>query len=170
MTAPSDFEAALAAVAAQREAVKNLPPHVLDQLGAAEREAHEHALRLRDALAELDPDRRWSSFFGRHQVPDEVGAVVLLAMAGLRACPHLRRVGPRPAYARLALHRLDCRRCLGTVRKPPAGEDDRCDWCGSNGNIYFRAFALQLGTVVVIGDAGRCCAGTLTWFEREEVR
>ena len=140
----------------------------VDQLGAAAREANDYLLRLRDVLSAIDPERRWSSAAGRGEVPDKVTALVVEALAGMRPCPHLRRGGPQPAWARLPLHRLDCRRCLATMRRPPPDEGDRCDWCGARGQVVFRAIAIQLGTVVVLGDAGRCCAGVLAWHERTQ--
>lgn len=141
----------------------DLTPAVVDQLIAASREARTLVDHYGTAAASLDPDR-WAT--ARTKESDdadaarEVTARVLLALGGSRFCPHLRD-GPRPATARLSLHRVDCRRCCTTVRRPPTDEADRCDWCGVRGVETFRPVVLHLGPLVAIGDACEPCGTAL---------
>ena len=139
------------------------PIHTLDQLLAAASETHGISHRLGDAVREAEPDQQWRE---RCVDPDpdrvdEFDARVLVALAGCRPYHHLRHNGPQPAWAMLALHRIECSRCCQTRRNPPPGEDDRCDWCGATGVDQFTALALQRGPVLMVGDACAGCAGAL---------
>lgn len=168
---PEERLAAARAYVTRAKAAASPPVHLLDQLRAASRDARGFTERLSDALS-AQATEKWSTHLGRpgEEAPDEVAARVLVAFAGLRLCPHLKGKGPQPACARLALHRLDCGRCLLTVRKPPAGEDDRCDWCGGRGVEVFQPIVIQMGPAIVIGDACEPCASALRWFDREPVK
>lgn len=142
-------------------AAEQPPEHFLDQLGAATKEAHHQVHMLGAAL-------QWDSHYGDgsvERVPEEVAARMVVALKGLRVCPHLRRGGPQPAWARLVVHRVDCARCTKTIYRPPADEDDRCDWCGARGIEVFVPLALQSGPLVVLGDACDACSVALKWFE-----
>lgn len=140
------------------------PTHVADQLEAASRDVRDFFRGFLPALAAATPGRRWQAYDNIPEAPDELTARMLVALGSLRACPHLRNEGPQPAWGRLPLHRLDCARCIRTVRKPPAGEDDRCDWCGARGVEIFKPFAIQQGPLVLIGDACPTCAEALQRF------
>lgn len=150
------------------------PGHVLDQIRASARDAHEQAQFLGRFLVATNPDETWQSHFPKpgeaEPLGDDVAALLVVALQGLRHCPHLKRGGPQPAWARLALHRLDCARCLATLRYPPEDEADRCDWCHSRGNVTFRPYVVQSGPVVAAGDACNDCNEVLRWLDREEAR
>ncbi len=148
--------------AAKAGAIPPPPVHLADQLLAATEDAHLIALRLSAALRVVDPDRGWRSATGDACDPGEVDARIIAALAGCRLCPHLRR-GPQPATVCLALRRVECARCRQTYRKPPADEDDRCDWCGARGASLFTPVAFQRGPLVVIGDACDACAAVLVF-------
>lgn len=163
----SRFEERLATgrsvVAAIRDAGPRFPLAYVDQLAAAAHDAHELSHTFGEVAALLEPDRHWhaSCLDASPGHADEVSARIYAAVAGLELCWHLRRSGPQPAWARLPLHRLDCSRCAQTMRRPPAGEDDRCDWCGAVGVDWFTPVVLQMGPLITVGDAGPCCAGIL---------
>lgn len=156
----------------QANAVPLPPGHVLDQIRASARDAHQQAKHLGQILAALDPAEAWQSHFAKEgeearPLPDEVTTLLVVALGGLSQCVHLRRGGPQPAWARLALHRLDCVKCLATLRYPPADEADACDWCHSRANTAFRPYVVQSGPVLAYGDACGACDGTLRLLERE---
>lgn len=151
-----------------------LPPdHILDQVRASARDAHEQAKFLAHFLAATNPTEAWESHFPRpgeaEPLRDDVAALLVVALRGLSHCPHLKRSGPQPAWARLSLHRLDCRRCLATLRYPPEDEADRCDWCHSRGNVVFRPYVVQSGPLLACGDACNACNEVLRSLERESV-
>jgi len=162
-----DYEERLAAsrklVAALKTSGPWLPDHTLDQVAAAAAEAHHLGHRLAGILQVLEPERRWQSRCVDTNLGtvDEVDARVLAALAGCQPCHHIRRDGPQPAFAVLALRRLECARCRQTVRRPPPGDDDRCDWCGTPGVVLFTPLALQRGPVVLLGGACDQCAAVL---------
>src|SRR5690606_14273132 len=130
----TDHEARVAALVDSLAEITpdQLPHHLADQLEAAAHDAYDLARAFGAASALLDPDRwpRTPRTSDDRTNALEASARVILAMAGARICPHLRTGGPQLATARLALHRVDCRRCLATRQRPPAAEADRCDWCG----------------------------------------
>jgi hypothetical protein len=139
-------------------------PH-LDQVEAALAETTATFDTMRTILAIADCDRGWTT-----AAPALAGDghVLLLATAmGCAPCVHLRRGGPQPSVAALALRRHQCRLCTGTVRRPPPDEDDRCDVCGTRGHVKFTPIRVQLGTVLVVGDCCHDCRVTLG-FECEE--
>lgn len=80
------------------------------------------------------------------------------ATRGLPRCRHLRKAAPRPAVARLPLRRVDCEVCCRTPRRPPAGTEELCDWCGTGGVTVWRPLMVQLGSMLVYGDACPACA------------
>jgi len=138
------------------------PVHLADQLGAAGKETQ----RLVDCVATLmpllKPGRPW------HQRTDtrpsmEMRAYLLAAVLSClqNVCGHLRRGGPQPAIARLPLSRIDCARCVGIIRRPPADEADRCDVCTARGVSRFHPFACRLGPTLLVGDACPACAELL---------
>lgn len=135
--------------------------HLADQLAAAGSEArvlHDH---IGAALPVLQPDRDWRSRV-EADPSDDVRAYLLAALMGCTTvCIHIRRGGPRPAFVQLPLRRIDCGRCVGTVRRPPADESDRCDVCGARGVVTFAPFAMRSGPALVLGDACPSCADTL---------
>lgn len=135
--------------------------HLADQLAAAGSEARTLHARMGNLLPILQPDREW---YGRIEVApsDDVKALILAAVLDcVNVCVHLRRGGPRPAFVQLALRRIDCERCVRTLRRPPADESDRCDICGARGVVTFVPFAGQHGPALVTGDACRSCADVL---------
>jgi hypothetical protein len=138
-----------------------LPPHVADQLDAAGRETRVLHDRLMTVLPALQPDRNWRQRLDGSP-SDEVRAYLLAALLGCtRVCVHLRRGGPRPAIARLPLHRVDCDRCSATIYATPAEDVDRCDVCTQLGVVVFHPFAVRLGPALLAGDACPTCAVVL---------
>lgn len=169
MTAHEEQVAALVDALAELHA-NQLPAHLADQLTAAAREAYELTKAIGEAGAALEPDK-WTRTprTGQNRAAAlEASARVILAMRSARMCPHLRDGGPQPATARLALHRVDCRRCLATRRRPPAAEADRCDWCGTRGVTVFQPIVLSTGPVLAIGDACPTCGNALRALVPEE--
>ena len=135
--------------------------HVADQLGAAGRETQQLHDRLGAVLPILEPDRNWRQRIDPDP-SDDVRAYVLAATLDCTTvCVHIRRGGPRPAFVQLPLRRVDCGRCVGTVRRPPPNEADRCDVCGARGVTTFVPFALRQGPALVMGDACTDCAALL---------
>jgi hypothetical protein len=139
---------------------RHVPLSVLDQAQAAADESLGILLDIGQAMATIDPEREW-----RHTVQDvpsaDVRAHLLAGLLGCRPCIHLRREGPQPAMAALALRKVMCMRCLGTSRRPPAGEDDRCDLCGTRGVEVFVPLTVNYGAVLVGGDVCSQCADAL---------
>jgi hypothetical protein len=138
-----------------------VPGHLADQFAAATGETRQITDRLGVLMPVLQPDRHWRQRV-EAQPSDDVRAYLL---AGLLACgdvcPHLRRGGPQPAVVCLALGRTDCTRCVGTLRRPSAEDDDRCDVCGRRGVVTFVPFAMRSGPLLVAGDACADCASVL---------
>jgi hypothetical protein len=135
--------------------------HIQDQLEAAADESKDqlHLLGFVATLAE--PERGWRQ---RSEIGDpEQRAVLLAAMLDCMParCPHLRKGEPQPAYALLPLRRIDCRRCVGTWRRPPLEDSDRCDVCGARDVSFFVPFAVAVGPTLIAGDACSSCAGVL---------
>jgi hypothetical protein len=138
-----------------------LPNHVTDQLDAAGAEARTLHDRIGAALPVLQPDRAWYQRIDSSP-SDDVRAYILAATLDCTTvCTHLRRGGPQPAFVQLPLRRVDCGRCAGTVRRPPADESDRCDVCGARGVVTFMPFAMRQGPALVVGDACAACADVL---------
>lgn len=137
------------------------PIHLRDQLAAAGRDVRQLHDRLGAVLPMIEPERHWRQRMDT--VPsDETRAVLLAALLGCTAiCLHLRRGGPRPAIARLALHRVDCQRCVATLYRPPEGEDSLCDVCGAPEVLTFYPFGVRSGPVLLVGDACGDCAAVL---------
>jgi hypothetical protein len=168
VTIPADYQAryrAALATLTQADAgdpAATPPDHVADQLNAAADDTEKLFFQNVDIAGALDP-----TFFPGPPVERskdrallrDNAARVLAAMgdARFRQCVHLRRTPAQPANVRLDLHRADCNLCTGTVRLPPAGEDDRCDLCGSRGNSLFTPIMLTLGHWLVSGDVCGDC-------------
>lgn len=135
------------------------PGWLLDQHRAARLDAWN---RLLAPTAQLLRSTR--TIAGEGFVPDgpealEVEAHLLAGAADCTPCPHIRVArGPQPILVALPLHQAMCLRCAGTVRNPPADEDDRCDLCGSRGHAEFVPIVAQAGHIVIAGDVGPCCA------------
>jgi hypothetical protein len=135
--------------------------HVADQLAAAGSEARILHDRIGATLPIMQPDRNWRQRI-EADPSDHVRAYILAATLDCTTvCVHLRRGGPRPAFVQLPLRRVDCGRCVGTVRRPPSDEADRCDVCGARGVTTFVPFALRQGPALVMGDGCADCAGIL---------
>jgi len=139
----------------------------MDQSAAAARDSEAWLHRVAVLLPLIEPIRcggitgpiqgdRWS--------PEGVEAVsrLLATVWEFRSCIHLRRTPAQPALAALPLRRVDCRRCAGTKRNPPADEDDRCDWCGARGVVDFTPIIVQYGPLLAAGDACDACAPAFT--------
>jgi hypothetical protein len=163
MTAPRASFADRLALARRLIARRGPPPatHITDQIRAAGAEARTLHARIGAVLPVLQPDRHWRQ---RIEVSptDDVKALILAAVLDCTTvCIHLRRGGPRPAFVQLPLRRIDCERCVRTLRRPPPDEADRCDVCGARDVVTFVPFAGQHGPALVTGDACPACAGTL---------
>ena len=158
-----DFAARLATAKAMIDhGASAMPGHLADQLDAAGREVRDLHDRLGVLLPVLMPDRPW------HQRVDaspsvHTRALLLAAITSClgSVCPHLRRGGLQPAIGRLPLRRVDCARCVGTLRRPPPGDADRCDVCDRRGVATFSPFAVRQGPLLLLGDVCQPCAGTL---------
>ncbi len=157
------FAARLAA--AHRMIARGAPPapvHLADQLGAAGKETQRLADRIGALMPLLEPGRNWRQ---RQDASPSTAARAYLLAAVLGClsvvCPHLRKGGPQPAFALLALRRVSCARCAGIVRRPPPGEADRCDVCTARGVSRFHPFACRLGPTLLVGDACGTCAELL---------
>lgn len=135
-----------------------------DQVHAATADTANTFDRLRLGLRTINPERGWSEQVSDPATPRQ-SAHIAAAILGCTPCHHLRTGGPRPSIAALALHRIVCFRCAHTFRKPPAEEDDRCDWCGARGIETFHAFGVWAGPVLVIGDACHDCHAVLLGVE-----
>ena len=57
---------------------------------------------------------------------------------------------PQPSADPLPLRRADCTRCVGTIRRPPADEADRCDICGARGVVTFHPLGDNLTRVLLV--------------------
>lgn len=123
-----------------------------DQLAAASAEAYATLDQLAAPWAALlgEPLRRTDSTDLGH------AAALFVVLCESRACPHLRRGGPQPAWHVLETRRIVCRRCMATYVRPvvPA---DCCDLCREPAD-RFTEFAVQVGPVLHLGHAGGCCA------------
>jgi hypothetical protein len=150
--------------AARRMLARQTAPvsvHQADQIDAATSEVQAMAERLGLLLPLLAPDRAW---FHRHddQPSTETRAYLLAGVLGCTdVCPHLRRGGPQPGIVRLPLGRIDCTRCVQTLRKPPDGHEDRCDLCGRHETVTFVPFAVRQGPALIAGDVCTDCAAVL---------
>jgi hypothetical protein len=158
------LDGARKAVAAIRASGGKLPADVEDQLAAATRDTKGLFDEFEQAVTLIDPGRDWRSSRSpiRSARFDEVTARTLATIATFRLCLHHRRTPAQPCIARLAVRRLDCRRCTATMVRPPDGEDDRCDWCGRRGVATFWPVTYTSGTMLVCGDACRDCAAELS--------
>lgn len=138
------------------------PPavHLADQLGAASGEARLFHDRIGALLPVVAPERPWYQRLDTSPSEDVRAYLLAAVLDCTTVCIHLRRGGPQPAFFQLPLRRADCTRCVGTIRRPPADEADRCDLCGARGVVIFQPFAVRLGPLVV-GDACRGCAHVL---------
>jgi hypothetical protein len=137
--------------------VKGIHP---DQLDAARRDAQQITSRLADTLSDLDPDRQWS---GLRTAPltDDARLLIALAVTTTEQCPHLIDSGPQPALCMLAVHSSDCLPCSRTWRWPPLDEAEQCDWCRAGAIQNFTPVVIQIGPLVVAGDACPDCAPIL---------
>ncbi len=142
-----------------------VPNHWVDQVKAAAGETRamlhhvgrvEHALNPARFNRAVEVRDDWAGV-------DDVLARILAAMGDghWTWCPHLRRTPAQPAHVQLALRRVACNRCAGTVRRPPSEEADRCDLCGSCGNATFWPVRFALTSWLVIGDMCRGCAAEI---------
>src|SRR5205823_5522990 len=100
-----------------------------------------HLVGFVTAIAE--PERGWRQLT-RYSEPEQRAYLLAATLGCMGAqCSHLRKAeGPQLAYVRLPLRRIDCGRCVGTWRRPPAEDSDRCDICGGRGIDCFVPFAL----------------------------
>ena len=148
---------------AQRLIARRAHPavHLVDQLEAAGAEAEVLHDRIGSTAPILQPDRTWRQ---RIEVApsDDVKSLILAAILDCTTmCIHLRRGGPRPAFVQLPLRRIDCERCVRTLRRPPPENDDQCDICDRHGVVTFHPFACRQGPLLLAGDACSDCADVL---------
>jgi len=137
------------------------PVHLADQLDAAGAEARVLHDQIGAVLPVLQPDRAWYQRI-EADPSDDVRAYILAAILDCTTvCVHIRRGGPQPAFVQLPLRRVDCGRCVRTLRRPPPDEADRCDVCDRRGVVTFSPFAVRQGPLLLIGDACQPCATTL---------
>jgi len=146
----------------RHELLDRVPLHERDQIAAAAVSTRNLVDLAAIEMRARQPERGWH---GPIERPSESEPMAVLAAAVLdcleRTCVHLRREGPQPAVVSLPLRRVDCRRCAATVRRPPAGDSDRCDVCGQRGVITFVPFVCGSGPLLVLGDACPSCASRL---------
>jgi hypothetical protein len=145
--------------------IADLPSQLVDQLDAAHAEAFAQLRRFGAVEAHLESGR-WT----RPPVTsDDVTRVIdtqACVMAAMgdgdwRVCVHLKRTPGQPAYVLLPVRRVDCERCIGTFRRPPDDEDDRCDLCGARGVTKFWPLRVAASYWIVLGDTCRPCARPL---------
>jgi hypothetical protein len=137
------------------------PVHLADQLAAAGAEARVAHDRLGATLPLIQPGRHWRQRIDPDPSDDVRAYILATVLDCTRVCVHIRRGGPRPAFALLALRRVDCWRCVQTTRRPPPDEADRCDVCTTRGVTTFHPFAVRMGPALVVGDACAGCADVL---------
>lgn len=169
MSAEPTFEQRLAAarkIACELRR-RSMPIHMADQASAAARDA----FRLFLTAAQVEQaatGRFYNNGRPYHVTGDEAAEKTIVLFAGViacRPCPHLRTGGPQPAAARLAARRLDCQRCVRTVRRPVV-PDDRCDLCCELvPDNRFWPLRSQGGALLVVGDVCRGCAKRLRFPE-----
>lgn len=137
------------------------PSHLADQLAAANAEARALHDRIGATLPVVAPDRAW--YHRTDSEPsDEVRAYLLAYVLGCTGalCIHLRRGGPRPAFCRLPPRRVDCGRCIHTLRRSVTAEGE-CDICGAVEVDELQPFAVQRGPLLMAGDICGGCAEAL---------
>lgn len=137
------------------------PVHLADQLLAASADTRVLHDRIGLVMPLLEPGRQWRHLCDPAPSTDTRAHLLAALLGCSAACCHLRRGGPQPAIARLPLHRVDCERCVQTLRRPPLDEDDRCDVCGGRETQLFHPFAVRLGPTLIVGDACLDCATVL---------
>jgi hypothetical protein len=81
-------------------------------------------------------------------------ALVGPAVLACRPCWHLRHRPVQPAFARLAVGRLDCGRCARTVVRDPAPWN--CDLCGA-GSVVFHERLWRVGPLIAHANACPAC-------------
>jgi hypothetical protein len=136
--------------------------HLADQIGAASGEARLFHDQLGVLLPIVAPERAWYQRLDTSPSTDTRAYLLAAVLSCLGSvCCHLKRGGPQPAFAQLALRRVACQRCVATIRRPPADSDDLCDVCSRHGVTTFIPFAAHHGPALVVGDACRGCARVL---------
>ena len=139
----------------------SMPLHLADQFASAATDALAIHDTLGAVLPLIEPERGW-----HHRIDanpsDTVRSYLVAALFGsTTVCSHLKHGGPQPAVVRLPLRRVDCSKCVQTLRRPPVGEDDRCDVCGARNVVTFVPLACRQGPVLIVGDACPDCADML---------
>jgi hypothetical protein len=137
----------------------------LDQIMAATRDAHADLRHVAQTLHDGDPGRFRPdpvSSAGQANIDDMLARVLAAMGEGRwRFCSHMRTQPAQPAVVALPVRRVDCRPCASTVRKPPMDDSDRCDLCGSRGNVTFWPVGCALANWIVLGDMCRSCADAI---------
>ena len=137
-----------------------VPVRLDDQFKAASVDAGRLQERIGTVMPLVEPGRNWR----QRQEPRPSTDMRAYLIAGLSSwtalCPHLRREGSQPTIVSLPLRRIDCERCVQTVRCPPADEADRCDLCGQRGVNMFHPFSVRWGPLLVMGDVCPARAAT----------
>lgn len=123
-----------------------------DQMDAA----HEEQIERIHAVAAM----QGHSVSAGHLSDDQL-ARLTLAWLACDACPHIKKNPALRHVALLAIHRLACQRCAGTVINPPPENEDRCDWCWSHGHSDFWPIRMSYRSAVLIGDACDACNAKL---------
>jgi hypothetical protein len=134
---------------------------MLDQQAAASRDATRILTATGPLLALVEPDRNWRQHTTTtDEIGDEPVARLLAAAWGCRPCIHLGRRGPAPTLVDLNHRRAQCPRCARTYRRPV--DDGHCEVCGEPAGPIFTPFLIQLGALMIGGNAGACCAEFVT--------
>jgi hypothetical protein len=154
-------EAMVAEVAAellaQQPDVGDLPVNVVDQLDAASREAHGLAQRLGDTIGGGQP------LVGAERLRDGFARMIVSQSTATKppaVCEHIEANTAQPTVIDLQRCIIYCTRpfCDFPEQHPPdAAGADRCDWCHEGGCDGFRAVTLQLGPMLVAGNACDKC-------------
>lgn len=123
-----------------------VPEWFVDQVLAATADTHAIVAATAQVDESLTP----------HEAPRPASLVEVLvaAVLGCTSCDHLQAT--RPALAQLGIGRVDCLACA-RQRRPPAEDDDTCDLCERSGVREFWPFIVQVGALVIHGDACECC-------------
>lgn len=159
---PERFKAVRTLLAVQPETAFDIPERVREQVVAQSQQANDLAHLVAHELNVLEPgDRRWR--YKEREADLDSRALLVAAMLDprLRLCPHLRREPEQMGVVRLALHRIDCQRCVATLVQPPEEDDDVCDVCGARGVSTFWPVMVQIGPLLVVGDACSSCRSVM---------
>jgi hypothetical protein len=134
-----------------------------DQIDAATAHAEKTVDGIGDVLAEVHGMTDQERIAGelspeQHRV---LWGRVMAALDWAHECKHVRDRGPSQVILRLPQGRVDCERCVRTVRAPVV-DSACCDWCrGPLADGMSWSVAMAVGVLIVIGDVCDTCRSFL---------